>query len=202
MVGEASSTGEDVRLDLRSARVLCVDETVQGLDILAQILMGFGVQNVVRAQFSDDARDLLTSQIFDLVLVDAGKAGDGYELIYWLRRTNLQPNRYAPVLVLSGYTPKSQVEFARDAGSSFVVTKPISARTLLDRIFFVARANRPFIESSSYVGPDRRFKNDGVPAGGPGRRANDLSTEVGDAREPNMSQDEIDNLMKPQRVAL
>lgn len=197
-----ASIADDVRLDLKAARVLCADENLQGLDILGQILMGFGVQHVTRAQASEEFRRALSSQAFDLVLVDASVGGNGHELVRWLRTSKLEPNRFAPIIVLAGHTPQSQVESARDCGSSFVVTKPISARVLLDRIYWVGRAARMFVETDAYSGPDRRFKNEGVPGGGKGRRKGDLSASVGEAKEPNMSQDQIDSLMKPQKVAL
>lgn len=197
-----ASIPDGVRLDLKAARVLCADENSQGLDILGQILMGFGVQHVTRAQTAEDVRRVLASQPFDLVLIDASMGGNGHEIVRWLRTSTLEPNRFVPVIVLAGHTPQSQVESARDCGSSFVVTKPISARILLDRIYWVGRAARMFVETERYAGPDRRFKNEGVPGGGKGRRKGDLSADVGEAKEPNMSQDQIDSLMKPQKVAL
>jgi hypothetical protein len=42
----------------------------------------------------------------------------------------------------------------------------------------------------------------GPPLGMKGRRKDDLSTHVGAAKDPNMDQDEIDMLLKPQRAAL
>lgn len=202
MVGEANSPSDSVRLDLRTARVLCADENGQGLDILGQILMGFGVQHVSRAQDVDTAKRLLSSQAFDLVMIDAGLGGNGHELVRWLRGGKVETNRYLPVFVLAGHTPRSQVDAARNAGSSFVLTKPISAKVLLDRIFWVGRAGRLFVEADTYIGPDRRFRNEGVPEGGKGRRKSDLNSPIGAAREPNMSQAEVDDLMKPQKVSL
>lgn len=35
-----------------------------------------------------------------------------------------------------------------------------------------------------------------------GRRSGDLNDEIGAAVEPNMSQDEIDSVMKPQKVSV
>lgn len=201
MVAAAELDG-DARLDLKTARVLCADENTQGLDILGQILFGFGVQHVVRAQNAEEFRRAVEAHAFDLVLVDGGFDGNGYEMIRWLRRSNLEPNRYVAVLVLSGHTPRSQVEMARDCGSSFVVTKPISARTLLERIVWTGRAKRLFVECDEYAGPDRRFRNEGLPDGMNGRRRGDLSADVGTAVDPNMTQDEIDSLMKPQRMTL
>ncbi|MFW2342237.1 response regulator [Brevundimonas sp.] len=202
MVAPLDQVDDHARLDLRSAQVLCADESSQGLDILSQILMGFGVQHIVRAQSADEVRHILSSQTLDLMLLDAGLGGNGHEIVRWLRTSQLEPNRYIPVLVLAGYTPKSQIEQARDCGSSFVVTKPISAKVLLERIFWLGRAKRLFVEAPNYSGPDRRFKNDGVPGGVQGRRKGDLSAHVGEAQAPNMSQDQIDSLIKPQKVAL
>lgn len=201
-MSEPHELNGDARLNLKSAHILCADESNQGLDILSQILVGFGVQHIARAQSADEYRRIMSSQPIDLALIDSGLGGIGYELVRWLRLSPLEPNRYCPVVVLSGHTPRSQIELARDCGSNFVVTKPISAKVLLERIFWIGRSKRLFLETDSYAGPDRRFKNEGVPGGAKGRRRSDLSAEVGEASAPNMSQDEIDTLMKPQKLAL
>jgi hypothetical protein len=90
----------------------------------------------------------------------------------------------------------------RDCGASFLVAKPIVPRVLLDRVIWVARENRVFIECSTYSGPDRRFKFVGPPPGTEGRRSDDLPLEVGLANTPNMSQDAIDSLLQPQKAQL
>ena len=69
---------------------------------------------------------------------------------------------------------------------------------MLERILWIAREQRPFV---AYAGPDRRFKFDGPPEGGAGRRRDDLSKDVGDAVAPNMSQDQIDALLSVKRVS-
>lgn len=76
----------------------------------------------------------------------------------------------------------------------------------------ILHANRNFLDAMGYgldevhgqhhsvfVGPDRRFHNIGPPGGVP-RRTGDLSIEVGAASGPNMSQDEIDSLMRPMKI--
>jgi hypothetical protein len=67
-------------------------------------------------------------------------------------------------------------------------------------MIFVSRDPRPFVECDNYIGPDRRFKNTGPPAGTMGRRKTDVHDEIGEATEPNMSQDEIDAFLKPTKV--
>jgi hypothetical protein len=54
------------------------------------------------------------------------------------------------------------------------MAKPLTPKAVLDRIIWVARAGRRFVESDKFVGPDRRFKDAGVPEGvGAGRRRED-----------------------------
>jgi len=45
---------------------------------------------------------------------------------------------------------------------------------MLERIIWVAKAGRPFLFTGTYVGPDRRFRDDGPPDG-VGRRREDLA---------------------------
>jgi DNA-binding response OmpR family regulator len=197
------SSRAELRLDLRSAHVLCADATLLGLDIMAQILHGFGVAQVVRASSPDEFRDQIKKKTFDLIVVDAGLGSDeGFELVRGLRTQGPEPNRVAPVICVSGYTPKSQVVAARDCGANFVVAKPLSAGVMLDRILWLARHDRLFVESPNYVGPDRRYKNSGIPDGRVGRRKGDLSGDAGKASGVNMSQDEVDSILKPQRLGL
>jgi CheY-like chemotaxis protein len=202
MVATSASAESDIRLDLREARVLSADANSQGLDILAQMLMGFGVQHNTRVQSEAEFRHALESTAYDLILIDSTLEGNGYELVRKLRISGREPNRFTPVVVLSGHTPRSQVEQARDCGCNFVVAKPLNAGVLLDRIIWVGRNTRLFVDAETYAGPDRRFKNDGVPDGQVGRRKGDLSAEVGEARDPNMSQSQIDGLLKPRKLTI
>ena len=91
---------------------------------------------------------------------------------------------------------------ARDCGANYIIAKPITPKTIMDRILWIAREDRMGIDCDTYVGPDRRFRRLGPPAGMVGRRSGDLNDEIGAAVEPNMSQDEIDSVMKPQKVSV
>lgn len=194
------SKARNSRMDLSEAQILCADDSVSGLDILSQILMGFGVQHIARAQNAEDFRRKAKAQAYDLILVDGNLSGNGFAEIRWLRHSGLDPNRYAPVLALAGHTPLSQVRMARDCGANFIVRKPLSASILLERILWIGRAGRFFVEAGAYTGPDRRFQHLGVPDGREGRRQTDLSAQLGDALDPNLSQAEIDSLLQPQRA--
>ena len=127
---------------------------------------------------------------------------DGYDFLRWLRRDSQEPNRYAPAILLTSHTRSSRIQWARDCGAHFVVTKPIQADVLLERIFWVAKDERMFIDCDAYVGPDRRFKFEGPPAGMEGRRSSDLQADLGAASDPNMSQDELDAMLKVRKIVV
>ncbi|MBO9708209.1 MAG: response regulator [Caulobacter sp.] len=191
------------RLNLEKVETLLVDDSVASLNLLAQVLLGFGVKSIARADSARAAQGLLKERTFDLVISATNMAGvDGYELTRWLRRGALEANRYVPVILVSGHTPPSQVFKARDAGANFTVAKPITPRVLLERILWAAREDRQFIECDTYLGPDRRFKNEGPPPGIEGRRRDDLKGELGQPSGVNLSQDQINDMMKPAKVKL
>jgi PleD family two-component response regulator len=162
------------RINLEKVDVLLVDDSVPSLNLLAQVMLGFGIKNLSRADGAKTAQGLLRDRTFDLIISATNMAGiDGYELVKWLRRGALEANRYLPVILVSGHTPPSQVFKGRDAGANFTIAKPITPKIVLERILWAAKEERQFIECDSYLGPDRRFKNDGPPGDGQGRRRED-----------------------------
>lgn len=195
------STGS--RINLESAVVLLVDDNRMSLDILNSAFMGFGVRERLRADATEDAVRIMKSRTVDLVVIDAALPEDAtYEFLRWLRYEAAEPLCFTPVVIVLGHTTRAGVMRARDSGANFVVTKPISAGTLLSRVVWIARERRPFLKGDAYCGPDRRFHNLGIPPGMEGRRAEDLSFEVGGAIDPNLSQTEVDMMMKPMKVDL
>lgn len=191
------------RINLEKATVLVLDDNGPSLDILSQVVSGFGVNQLHRADSVKDAQSLVKTKTFDLVISDVQMPDvDGIEFINWLRREAPENNRYVPVILVTGHTRSTDIFRTRDAGANFTVAKPITPKVLLERIFWVAREERAFIECDAFVGPDRRFRHEGPPAGLDGRRRDDLAGDVGLAQEANMSQEEINNLMKVAKVQL
>lgn len=190
-------------INLEKVRALIVDDNAQALDILASVLTGFGIRNVVRAANGKEAQSELRVHPVDLIFTDAQMPDlDGYDFIGWLRRHKSEAMRMTPVILVSAHTPKRHVERARDCGANYMVAKPISPQILLDRIVWVARGDRPFVECDVYIGPDRRWKHTGPPIEEPdGRRRDDRPAEIGQQEGENLSQSELDQLIKPQRTA-
>ena len=163
-----SSVGESLResavINLTSATTMVVDDSSFGLDLTCQALRGFGIRTSYTCQSAAEAMEILADRSIDLLVVDCEMPGvDGYELVRWLRRSG-QANALAPVIMTAAHLRRSKIAEARDCGANFVVTKPFSAATLLERIVWVARDMRPFLEVGDYFGPDRRFRELNPPA--------------------------------------
>jgi DNA-binding response OmpR family regulator len=191
------------RINLKRTSVLVLDSNPQSLDLLRQILNGFGVRAVHACQNVRDAERIFYDQALELVIVDPMFTDDsGFEFIRFMRREENSQNRCVAVIAALGHQTLGNVRRSRDCGANVVVAKPLSPEVLLQRIHWVARENRQFIVAPGYVGPDRRFKNVGPPPGTNGRRSDDLSIDVPIAAGPDMGQSEIDEMFKPRKVAL
>jgi CheY-like chemotaxis protein len=168
------------RFNLERAQVLLLDETQLGMSILVQIVTGLGAKNLFRCGSLEQAKQAATEHEIDLCIVDAlPPEGKGYEFVEWLRREASEPNCYAPVLLTTAHTPASDINRARDCGGHFIIKKPIAPIVMLERIIWVAKAGRPFLFTDTYVGPDRRFRDEGPPDG-KGRRREDLARAAAD----------------------
>ncbi|ANP45671.1 response regulator [Candidatus Viadribacter manganicus] len=197
-----SNLDPNAKINLSKVAVMVIESSAHALDVTSQILKGFGVSAISRFDKIADAEKHLSHRKVDLIVIDP-RVGDGagYQFISSLRHSGGR-SAYVPVLLVAGHLRKSDIARGRDTGANFIVSKPLSPTTLLQRLMWVARDKRPFVEVGKYIGPDRRFKYEGPPDGSDGRRNSDLRTPLGEASEPNLSQDEVDAMIKPQRVML
>lgn len=193
----------EAKINLGKTSALLLEGSVHGLDILAQILLGFGIRTFHRCLTVDEARIAFDRHALDLIIADPIlPSGGGHEFLKWARRNTLSPNQHTPIILTTGHVQMSEVRRARDVGANFIVAKPLQPGVLWQRILWIARENRAFVDSENYVGPDRRFRNMGPPPGMTGRRDGDLGLEVGAALAPNMSDTELSAMFKPMKVAL
>lgn len=193
----------DAKVNLSKAGVLVLESNQHAADMLAQMLKGFGVAEVFRCTSIDEANKAIKGRTVDLIIADPKvRDGDGFQFLFDLRHSGVEPGCHLPIILTSGHSTPSDVKRSRDTGANFFVAKPLSAKVLLERILWVARDKRAFLEVGQFVGPDRRVKFEGPPPGCEGRRASDMMAPLTDADGPNMSQNEIDSLLRPQKVML
>jgi DNA-binding response OmpR family regulator len=198
------AAGVDTRVYFGQLSVLVIEGNELESEILSQVLGSFKVRTISRFATTSEAQAFLERETCQLVVVGSATRGsdiDEYDFIRWIRRSKVEEVKTASVILLAGHTPQSNILRARDCGASFVIAKPITPRVLYDRVKWLARDMRSFVEGEAYAGPDRRFQMLGPPSGTAGRRKSDLSLQLGEAKEANLSQSEIDAMMSGKAMA-
>jgi CheY-like chemotaxis protein len=161
------------RLNFSQISALVVDGDRFSTGIIGQILRGFGMERHTAVGTVDEAKKLLVSGSYHLLITETNLAdGTLGDFIAWVRRSPKEQLRFIPIVVLTGYASFSRVTTARDSGVNSVVRKPVSPATLFDHIVWSAQTDRPFIDADAYTGPCRRFRF-GDPAPGHSRRVSD-----------------------------
>lgn len=156
--------------DFRNARVLIVDDMQPMLSLVLSILKVFGFKDVHIAHDAEEGFRAFCQLNPDIVITDwQMEPYDGVELIRKIRRDPKSPNRFVPVILMSGYSHRARVEKARDGGVTEFLVKPFSAKDLYKRIEQLIEKPRKFVEADQFFGPDRR-RRAGDEYGGPLRR--------------------------------
>jgi two-component system, chemotaxis family, chemotaxis protein CheY len=149
--------------------ILVVDDNHHMRSIIKELLRAIGVQEVREANDPVEAFELLKSTPIDLILADLSMPIiDGVEFIRMVRTSADSPNPFLPVIMITGHSERS----ARDAGVNEFLVKPVTAKSLMERLTMIVNHPRAFVRSGSYFGPDRRRRQD-PKFTGPWRRAND-----------------------------
>lgn len=191
---------KDSAVNLRDLAILVADPNSYLRRVVHGILRGFGANKVLEVEQSLGLFQALSNQRIDILLCDIRlPPHGGLKLIHTIRSNPDNENRTVPILLMSSDTSEKTIKNARDAGANMVVAKPMSPNGLYDRLRWIAFSPRPFIDTASYFGPDRRFKIEGYP-GGVGRRKGDKAIEVAEDVGPALAQNDIDSLFSAVRT--
>lgn len=145
------------RMDLAPLRVLVIDDNHYMRQIIKTILKGVGIGKVLEARDGAEALGVLKQVNIDLVVADYHMAPlDGVDFTRLVRASPDSRDPFVPIIMVTGYTEKSRVASARDAGVTEVVAKPLTARALLQRLESVIVRPRRYIKARGFIGPDRR----------------------------------------------
>ena len=146
-----------IRIDFNKLRFLVIDDNTHMRRIVRTLLHGFGAREVYEAEDGAAGLEAFTTYAPDIVIADwAMPIFDGVELTSMIRQPGANQNPYVPIIMLTAHSEKSRVLRARDAGVTEFLCKPISAKSLYQRVLNVVVNPRPFIKTKTYFGPDRR----------------------------------------------
>lgn len=154
LAGASERTGGEHR------RALVVVKDTQSAQILREVLIEEGFE-VSRAANFEVAIELLGRCPFDLVVAEhAGAASlDATRLALQIRRDRNCPSRRTWLLVFSRVLSAQELWRLRDAGVSAVLTAPFTLDRVRALVHRMDRDIRAFIDTPTYVGPDRRVRS-------------------------------------------
>jgi CheY-like chemotaxis protein len=151
--------------------VLIADDDRRISLIVRKVLESLGFNNIYVTRDGTQALQMIRSEKIDMIITDWQMSPmDGISLVKYLRTMDDSPNRFIPIIMLTGNADRNQVEFARDVGVTEFVVKPFSAKTLCDRIVMLIDNPRSFVMSKTFVGPDRRRRSAPPPDGAEKRK--------------------------------
>lgn len=162
------------RYDLAQLTVLLVDDSTYMTRLLTAVLRGLRVGRVTTATNANDGWERFVEKRPDFIISDwRMRPLSGPEFLRKVRHDPASPNRFVPFIFLTGFTEKKKIELARDGGTHDFLAKPVTAKVIYERIVHLIENPRPFIESDSFFGPDRRRQRRDLPHGASDRRGRD-----------------------------
>ena len=134
-----------------------VDDSAYWRRIVRTMLHGFGAREIYEAENGAQGWDMFIQHGPDILIADLMMPGfDGIDLTKMIRQPGGNPNPHTPIILLTCYTQRSRVIAARDAGITEFLAKPVSARSLYDRIANIVCNPHPFVKTDSYFGAELR----------------------------------------------
>ncbi|MBN9553387.1 MAG: hypothetical protein J0H61_01735 [Alphaproteobacteria bacterium] len=144
--------------DLVAARILVLGAKGPGGSMLRAVLSAAGITKVTLVDEPRRALDLLCTDPFEAVFVEGATLLDGKPFAFAARRHAMLLNPMIPIFAVYDGPRRRDVEMSRDQGITDVICRPMSPKTVTDKLRAALRAPRPFIAASDFFGPDRRAK--------------------------------------------
>lgn len=167
---------------LANLQIVIADDNENMRDIVTTMLKGAGVRKIKACANGYEAILAISRFAPDVVIVDYNMTPvDGLEFTRFMRASPLSPDRYVPIILMTGHADRALVTAARDAGVHEVIVKPVTAKGLIARFQSILVHPRDFVRTGRYFGPDRRRM--GVEGyEGPMLRASDKTVDIDAAR--------------------
>ena len=145
--------------NLATARVLIVGARGHAGSMLRTVLGVAGVNRIVLVDEPRRALDMLCTERFTAIFVEDTSRLDNMPFALAARRSAKLLDPMIPIFAVSGGPRRRDVEQARDQGVTDVICRPMSPKTVGDKLRAALAAPRSFIAAPDFFGPDRRAKN-------------------------------------------
>jgi two-component system chemotaxis response regulator CheY len=138
-------------------QTLVVDDNEYMRGVIRTVLRAVGITKILEAESGAAAMTVLRENTIDLAFIDwMMQPMSGAELVRYLRTSEFSPNPYIPIIMVTAHTEAKNITEARDLGVTEFLAKPVTVKSMLERIIAIIERPRPFIRAKEYFGPDRR----------------------------------------------
>jgi two-component system, chemotaxis family, chemotaxis protein CheY len=154
-----SSTFIKNRIDdqIQSLAVLVVDDNQYTRKMIRNLLVNCGVKDVFEANDGIAALDAIRSIAPDVVVLDwEMPLLSGAELVRIVRSPGVFPMPDIPIIMLSAHGERWRVVEAARLGVHEYLVKPVSAKSIYDRLVAIVSQPRPVVKRGDYYGPEPR----------------------------------------------
>jgi DNA-binding response OmpR family regulator len=133
---------------------LVVDDEHYMRKVTRTILAAIGVKNILEAPDGIDGLEMARLHLPDLMIIDwEMPVIDGAQLVRMIRTPGDFPAPETPIIMLSAHSDHKRVVESARIGANEFVRKPVSIKTLEDRILAVISNPRPTVKLDGYYGP-------------------------------------------------
>ena len=142
---------------LQSIEVLVIDDNQYMRKVIRNLLTSIGVKNVHEAVDGVAGLEAIRMLAPSLVILDwEMPLLTGAELVRIVRSPGVFPVPDIPIIMLTGHGQRWRVIEAANLGVNEFLKKPVSGKTLLDRIVAILTHPRAMVRLGDYYGPEPR----------------------------------------------
>jgi CheY-like chemotaxis protein len=142
---------------IQSLAVLIVEDNPHMRKVIRNLLINIGIKQIIEASDGIEGLEAMRTAAPDVVLLDwEMPLLSGAELVRIVRSPGVFPTPDLPIIVLSAHAERRRVVEARRLGVNEYLIKPVSARTLHERLVTLVANPRPIVQRHGYYGPEPR----------------------------------------------
>jgi CheY-like chemotaxis protein len=142
---------------VRSTRVLVVDDDYYMRKVIRSLLQASGIKNLYEAANGLEGIEAIVTLNPDVVILDWNMPDiNGAEFMRIVRSPLTFPLPAVPIIMLTGHVERETVIEAVRLGVNEFLCKPVSAKTLYERILAIRAKPRAMVRIGDYYGPAPR----------------------------------------------
>jgi two-component system, chemotaxis family, chemotaxis protein CheY len=142
---------------LQSIAVLIVDDNQYMRKVIRNILVNLGVKTIHEAADGVAGLEAIRLLAPDIVILDwEMPLLNGAELVRIVRSPGVFPVPDVPIIMLTGHVERWRVIEAARLGVNEFLAKPVSGKSLLDRMMTILTHPRAMVRLGDYYGPEPR----------------------------------------------